>query len=57
MAMEEAIKEAIYLANIFNYINSQLDLAYLYNIPTILVDNESAIKLGQNCEKDRQQGG
>lgn len=50
MAMKEAIKEAIYLANIFNYINSQLDLGYLYNIPTILVDNESAIKLGQNPE-------
>ena len=48
--MKEAIKEAIYLANIFNYINSQLDLGYLYNIPTILVDNESAIKLGQNPE-------
>ena len=50
MAMKEAIKEAIYLANIFNYINSQLDLGYLYNIPTILVNNESAIKLGQNPE-------
>ena len=50
MAIKEAIKEAIYLANIFNYINSQLDLGYLYNIPTILVDNESAIKLGQNPE-------
>jgi hypothetical protein len=50
MAMKEAIKEAIYLANIFNYINDQLDLGYSYNIPTILVDNESAIKLGQNPE-------
>ena len=46
IAMKEAIKEAIYLANIFNYINSQLDLGYLYNIPTILVNNELAIKLG-----------
>ena len=50
MAMKEAIKEAIYLANIFNYINIQLGLGYLPNIPTILVDNESAIKLGQNPE-------
>ena len=50
MAIKEAIKEAIYLANIFNYINTQLDLGYIYNIPIILVDNESAIKLGQNPE-------
>ena len=48
--MKEAIKEAIYLANIFNYINIQLGLGYQPNTPTILVDNESAIKLGQNPE-------
>jgi hypothetical protein len=50
MAMKEAVSEAIYLANIFNYLNDQLDLGYLTDIPTILVDNESAIKLGQNPE-------
>ena len=48
--MKEAVSEAIYLANIFNYLNDQLDLGYLTDIPTILVDNESAIKLGQNPE-------
>ena len=46
MAIKEAIKEAIYLSNILNYLNKNLDLGYLPNIPTILVDSELAIKLG-----------
>ena len=46
IAIKEAVSEAIYLANIFNYLNDQLDLGYLIDIPTILVNNKSAIKLG-----------
>ena len=50
MALKEAIREGIYLANIFNYINNNLYLGYSNSIPTILVDNKAAIKLAYNPE-------
>jgi Reverse transcriptase (RNA-dependent DNA polymerase) len=50
IALKEASREGIYLANIFNYINTNLDLGYTHNKPTILVDNKSAIKLAYNPE-------
>jgi Reverse transcriptase (RNA-dependent DNA polymerase) len=50
IALKEAIREGIYLANIFNYINNNLHLGYPNSIPTILVDNKAAIKLAYNPE-------
>ena len=50
MALKEAVKEALYLSNIFNYINNNLNLGYINSIPKIMVDNESVIKLGENPE-------
>lgn len=51
MALKEATKEAIYLSNIFNYINDELGLGYLNTSPTrILVDSQSAKKLAENPE-------
>ena len=46
--MKEAIREAIYLANLFNYLNDRLGLGYIPSKPTILVDNKIAIKLAEN---------
>lgn len=50
MALREAVREGIYLSNIFNYINKELDLRYTYSIPLILVDNQSTIDLSHNPE-------
>jgi hypothetical protein len=50
MALKEATKEAIYLANMFNYLNKELELGYISSIPTILVNNNSAKKLAKNPE-------
>ena len=50
MAMKESIKEAIYISNIFNYINTKMNLGYIHNTPLILEDNQYAIRLGQNPE-------
>ena len=50
MALKEAVKEAIYLSNIFNYINDNLKLGYTPSIPKIMVDNQSTIRLGENHE-------
>ena len=50
MALKEATKEAIYLANMFNLLNIELDLGYTNSIPTILVDSQSAKKLAENPE-------
>ena len=50
MALKEAVKEVLYLLNIFNYINNNLNLGYTNSIPKIMVDNESAIKLEENSE-------
>jgi seryl-tRNA synthetase len=44
------MREGIYLAGLFNYINNNLHLGYTPSIPTILVDNKATIKLGQNPE-------
>lgn len=52
ISLKEAIKEAIYLNNIFKYIDTKLGLN-LYQIgyiPTILLDSESAKKLAENPE-------
>ena len=50
MALKEATKEAIYLANMFNLLNIELDLWYTKSIPTILVDSNLAKKLAKNPE-------
>jgi len=50
MAIKEAVKEAIYLSNIFNYLNDNLKLGYTKCIPKIMVDSEPAIKLSENPE-------
>jgi hypothetical protein len=50
MALKEAVKEVLYLLNIFNYINNNLNLGYINSISKIMVDNESVIKLGENPE-------
>lgn len=50
MALKEATKEAIYLANMFNYLNNTLRLNYINSIPKILVDSDSAKKLAENPE-------
>ena len=50
MAITECSKETIYLQNIINELNNSLQLKILINIPVILEDNTSAIKLGYNAE-------
>lgn len=50
MALRDATKEAIYLANVFNYLNTKLKLGYTPSIPKLLVDNMSAKKLAENPE-------
>jgi hypothetical protein len=50
MVLKEAIKEAIYLLNIFNYLNNNLKLGYTPSILKIMVDNQSTIRLGENPE-------
>ena len=50
MALKEAIKEAIYLNSMFQYLNNHLDLGYTARIPRILVDSDSAKKLAENPE-------
>ena len=50
MALKETTKEAIYLANMFNLLNIELDLGYINSIPTILVNSKLAKKLAENLE-------
>ena len=50
MALKDATKEAIYLANVFHYLNTRLELGYTPSIPKLLVDNTSAKKLAENPE-------
>ena len=50
IALKEATKEAIYLANIFNLLNIELDLQYIKSVSTILVDSDLAKKLAENPE-------
>jgi hypothetical protein len=50
MALKEATKEAIYLADVFNSLNTELKLGYIFNTPTIIVDSNSAKKLAENPE-------
>jgi hypothetical protein len=50
MALKEAIKEAIYLNSMFQYLNNHLDLGYTARTPRILVDSDSAKKLAENPE-------
>ena len=45
MALKDATKEAIYLANAFNHLNTKLELGYTPSIPMLLVDNTSAKKI------------
>ena len=48
--LKEAIREGIYLFNLFQYFNIELKLNYNMPIPKILLDNNSAIKLAENLE-------
>ena len=50
MALKEAVREAIYLNNLYNYFNNSLKLGYSISTPVLLVDNTSAIKLAENPE-------
>ena len=50
MSLKDATKEAIYLAHVFNHINTSLDLGYTPSIPKILIDSDSAKKLAENPE-------
>jgi hypothetical protein len=50
MALRDSIKEALYLGYIFNYLDKELNLGYSQQKPTILTDNEGAIKLSENPE-------
>ena len=50
IAFKEATKEAIWLNNLFYYINKKLSLPLTYNIPPILTDCDSAIKIAENPE-------
>jgi hypothetical protein len=50
MALKEATKEAIYLYNMFSYLNNNLNLGYNNNTPIIFIDNEAAKKLAENPE-------
>ena len=50
MALKEAIKESIYLNNIFSYYNSLLGLNISSDTPKLLTDSESALKLANNPE-------
>jgi len=48
IALKEAITEAIYLKNTTIQLADILKIDIPYRIPTILVDNQSAIKLAEN---------
>ena len=50
MALKDATKEAIYISNTFNYVNTKLELGYTTSKPKILVDSNSAKKLAENPE-------
>jgi hypothetical protein len=50
MAVKEAFKEALYLYNILQYLNSLLDLGIPIKKPNILEDNQSTIKIAENPE-------
>ncbi len=51
MATKEAIKEHIYLHKVMQEINKQLGLSVVEDkIATLLLDNQSAIKLAENPE-------
>ena len=50
MALRDAVKKAIYLNNMLNYINNNLKLGFNIKTPLILVDNTSTIKLAENPE-------
>jgi dihydroorotase len=48
MALREAIKEAEYLYNLFEYFNNNLQLQYKLKIPIIYIDNRGAEILAKN---------
>ena len=48
IAFKEAIKEGVYLNNIFLWLNNNLGIKVIYKIPPILIDLASAIKLAKN---------
>ena len=50
IALKEALKEIIYLNQMFIYLNQSLKLGYNLITPKVLVDNTSAIKLAENPE-------
>lgn len=50
MALREALKEAVYLSNMFQYLNSTLNLGYSTEPPAVFCDNTGAIKTSENPE-------
>jgi hypothetical protein len=42
ISLKEAIKEAIYLNNVFRYLNKNLKLKYINTTPLLLIDNKGA---------------
>ena len=50
MALKEAIKESIYLNNLLSFYNKFLELKISKEIPKLLTDSESALKLAENPE-------
>lgn len=50
MAFKEAIKESIYLHNLITYYFSFLNMNIPHEVPKVLTDSESALKLANNPE-------
>ena len=50
MALKDSGKEAIYLYNVLNYINSELKLNSIVNKPILITDSQSAQSLAENPE-------
>lgn len=48
MALKEAIKEAIYLFNLLNWLNKNLSWGYEIETPIVFEDNQGALKLAEN---------
>ncbi|KAK2036791.1 hypothetical protein LZ31DRAFT_482818, partial [Colletotrichum somersetense] len=48
IALKEASKEAIYLNNMLNSINNNLKLGYNIEIPSLIIDLQSAQYLAEN---------
>jgi hypothetical protein len=50
MGIRDALKEALYLKEMFDFLNNNLSLGYTASAPILLTDNESAKRLANNPE-------